>query len=360
MADRQAEFKGDFSEDVPSHLQDNVLQRIVEAAYGYTEEPEITIIDVEHLDALNIEFTGTITFEGREHSFHIRDGNNNGTEIISWNGDIEIEKEPPVNFTIAPLTYKISDAIQAGTAAELLKKWDRDCTQDDNIAPLARNYAYDRFFAPGGAAAMAHKKKAEKYGYEIVEACDAQAVRKRLVKQAISIRPSGTWPMVDPEQARATYEMWADCRTAGALSEVIEDMAERLSTSTGLSPDADEIARLGALGFRFTSRRDESAAWQAGLSGLYVLREIEGFDHETLPEDPMKVLLQRFDPALVHDTRVSPKSVCDRLLMSITSRMTRERVFELRDEDCKAFEAYGYVLEDRIAEEPSSEYSPEL
>ncbi|MEP4192212.1 MAG: hypothetical protein ABJN51_14095, partial [Sneathiella sp.] len=85
------EFAGDFDKDVPAAIQDEVLTRIVEAAWGYTEDKDISIIDVESSDVLNMEVTGTIMIDGVEHSFHIRDGNNNGTEIVAWNAELEIE-----------------------------------------------------------------------------------------------------------------------------------------------------------------------------------------------------------------------------------------------------------------------------
>ena len=70
-----------FQRDVPARLQDDVMQRICEAAWGSTVEG-VTIIDSEQRDVLNVEASGTVMVEGVERWFHIRDGNNAGTELI--------------------------------------------------------------------------------------------------------------------------------------------------------------------------------------------------------------------------------------------------------------------------------------
>ena len=55
----------------------------------FFEDSEIEIIDVQHFDEMNIEFSGTIVLEGKRHCFHVRDGDRNGTEVISWNDEAD-------------------------------------------------------------------------------------------------------------------------------------------------------------------------------------------------------------------------------------------------------------------------------
>lgn len=107
-----------FETTIPTELQEDLLQRIEECAWGFTTNPEIEITDVEKRNVLNIEYTGVVRLMGQEHRFHIRSGDAAGTEILSWNGDTEIDRDPGPVMTLAPLHRRASEAIYQGRAAE--------------------------------------------------------------------------------------------------------------------------------------------------------------------------------------------------------------------------------------------------
>lgn len=72
-----------FETTIPTELQEDLLQRIEECAWGFTTDPEIEITNVEKRNVLNIEYSGVVQFMGQEHRFHIRSGDAAGTEILS-------------------------------------------------------------------------------------------------------------------------------------------------------------------------------------------------------------------------------------------------------------------------------------
>jgi hypothetical protein len=183
------EFVGDFDKDVPEHLHEDVLQRLVEAAWEVgSQDPDISIDDVAKSNALNIEFTGTILVDGIEHSFHIRDGNNAGTEILSWNGDAAIHREDPIVTTLVPQQGIIGDAIHRGHAARLLQDWDAALDPSTgtgaSLSQLPGAAAYDAYFAPGTGASRSHHEKARAAGYEIEEMAVATRIRAELLGAA--------------------------------------------------------------------------------------------------------------------------------------------------------------------------------
>lgn len=114
-----------FDRDVPEHLREDVLQRICEAAWSGGGSGDISIIGLERLDALNMEFTGTVMIEGWEHWFHIRDGNGNGTEILGWNNDAApgIDRQPRAVPALIPAPSLVEDAIFSGKAEKFLDQW---------------------------------------------------------------------------------------------------------------------------------------------------------------------------------------------------------------------------------------------
>lgn len=96
-----------FTRDVPAEAQEEVLQRIVELAWSgeRSSGDGVEICSLDQINALNIDFNGTILIDGREHEFHIRDGNNAGTEILGWNEDGRFEldrNERPVPDLVGP------------------------------------------------------------------------------------------------------------------------------------------------------------------------------------------------------------------------------------------------------------------
>jgi hypothetical protein len=351
MSNPDQPFTKKFDTDVPAHLQDDILTRIVEAAWEHAEDPEINIIDCKMINALNIEFSGTVMIDGREHDFHMRDGNNNGTEIISWNEDTGVVHEPAPTYALVPTPGDIGDAIYRGRAREFLMGWEKDLDPHTErgriLSDLAEKRAYDGFFAPGSGAGHTHAKTAKNYGYTIEHYEDAVAARKKLLVEALCITPTGTWPRQTPQEARAVYEAWTDYRKKGEIAAVIHDTAERLSRSKDMTPNTEETARLKAMGFSFATRSEETRAWKTGLSGLYGLRDMEDFDPATLPEDPIKELMEILDPSLVHDKRVNPRRACEDLLDAVTTNMARNRIFEVSDADREKFNLYGFIFDEK-------------
>ncbi|MCE6958722.1 hypothetical protein LAZ40_06635 [Cereibacter sphaeroides] len=362
-------FEGDFDADVPAHLREDVLQRICECGYGRDhKDPDIEIIDFERHDQINIEFTGTILIEGVEHWFHIRDGDRAGTEILGWNngGSDGIHREPPVERALVPRRNAVENAIFDGRAAVFLEEWNADLDPSTErgrvLHDLPRKAAYDAHFAPGSGATRVHYETARRHGYEIGDADEARALRKRLHAATLRFRPASAWPLTDPAEARAVFERWSQIGTEAAP--LIDRVADRLSRTRFGDVCRGEQVELRALGFEFVTRGQEAIAWKAGLPGLFRLEPIEGFDPAMLPEDPIKGVLKDFfrhtgeNPGF--DARVDPAARSVELLWHAFSRMAFDRTIEFPEGFRTAFEEIGFrVVEQGLeAAEPAHEEAP--
>jgi hypothetical protein len=353
-----SELKGDFEQDIPAEMQEDVLTRIVEAAWA-NDGADASISILEHIEhnVTNIEFNGSIMIDGVEHSFHMRDGNNAGTEIVAWNEDIEIDHTPRPVLALVPDGYRIRNAGTTGAAVKLLDEWNRDLDPATEryagISKVCSDLAYDLHFDAGLAAGRTHREKAEALGYEVSDSDDAVRIRKSLLMTSFALRPLGAWPAEGRSQALETYEAWSQAKTPGSdIHNLLSRAADRLSKGTGTSPNAEEIAEMKALGFHFTDPYGEYAAWKVGLSGLYQLVDIEGFDPETLPKDPMKELVYALDPSIVEDLRVNPHHEAWRCIDAMASRMTRERSLEMRVSDAESLAVFGFQLVEIETKEP--------
>lgn len=324
-----------FASAVPSNLQEDLLQRIEECAWGFTTDPDIEITDVEKRNVLNIEYTGVVQLMGQEHRFHIRSGDAAGTEILSWNGETEIDREPGPAMILAPLHRRTSEAIYQGRAAELLRDWDEALNPNTEtgkrLSRLFAAAAYDAFFAPGTGAARSHQEAAREAGYEIQEAADATRIRRDLLFAAHPIAPLLTDQ--DPLEALRAWDAAIDASTVfGHLvmlrrAQILDDAARRGASA----PNAEGAARMREVGFAFTSPGEALRLRVRLTRALLSLDPIDGFDPATLPENPVAALFNRLDPALAPDVRVRPEVEAPKLLDAVAERMARDRSLTLPD-----------------------------
>ncbi len=324
-----------FETAIPAHLQEDLLQRIEECAWGFTTDPEIEITDVEKRNMLNIEYTGVVRLMGQEHRFHIRSGDAAGTEILSWNGETEIDREPGPAMILAPLHRRASEAIYQGRAAELLRDWDEALNPNTEtgkrLSRLFTAAAYDAFFAPGTGAARSHHEAAREAGYEIQEAADATRIRRDLLFAAHPIAPLITDQT--PLEALRSWDAALDASTViGHLvmlrrAQILDETAMRGASA----PNTEGAARMREVGFAFTSPGEALRLRVRLTRSLLSLDPIDGFDPATLPENPIAALFNRLDPALAPDVRVRPEVEAPKLLDAVAERMARDRSLTLPD-----------------------------
>lgn len=144
-------FFGDFGKDVPEDQQEDVLQRVVEAIWSEEGRYDgAVIIGMEELNVLNREAEGSIVIDGREHYFHVRDGDRAGTEILAWNSGEGLRPEPADPKALVPFQSRVSEALASGQARKFLEQWNADLTpgseRGDALHDLVSNAAYDAFF----------------------------------------------------------------------------------------------------------------------------------------------------------------------------------------------------------------------
>lgn len=322
---------GDFDKDVPEHIQSDIMERLVEAAWGMgSVGPDISIGEVERRNALNIEFTGTIEIEGVEHSFHIRDGDMAGTEILSWNEDAAIYREAPVIMTLVPQQSSVGDAIFRGQAGKLLQDWDAALNPSTEagarLSKLPGAAAYDAYFAPGTGASYTHYQAARAAGYEIEEMDAATRVRATLLGAAFSACPAS----VTGVDALTALQDWKASLAPGTAVSLVHDKVIAAIAERGASePRADDQGPLQAEGYTLRPRAAAIALRTALTRSLLSLEALEDFDPADLPENPLAVLFHRLDPALVDSTRIDPVLAGAALLDSLARRMAIEESLAL-------------------------------
>ena len=368
----EAELSGDFEKDVAAHLQDDVLQRIVEVAWGYAEDAEISIDDVDQLNALNIEITGTIEIDGQEHSFHIKDGNNNGTEVLSWNEDAAIHREPRDPLTLIPDGNAVSAAVRYERAEDFLETWEKDKAgtgeYGEALSKLPSAQAYDSFFAPGTGAAKSYQDKAAEYEYQIGYESDAFHVRKTLIGGIFKVMPvicenGSELSVANPAEVLAD---WADLKdtetdTGRAIKSAMSAMVARMADDLVLHPTAEEAGAFRVLGASLARRPAEVALRGLLWSRMISFEPIEGFDPKELPENPIAELFKVFDSEMVGSTKVNPVMEITDLTEQFVSKISRGSSDTVDQAWYDAAARVGYQLVVRSAEhEPAPTESMEM
>lgn len=171
-----------FCEAIPEKYREDILTNMSEAAHSDRyQTDQVRILNRTRHDMINVTVEGIVSYNDREYSFHLEDGNWNGTQLRGWNGlGSEWEEYVPTPLALAPRGNLISAALApGGNPAFLLKKWDLFLTRED-VNKILRDYAYDRFFQPGGVVENHYRDKVESLGLVITTKEDADQIRKRL------------------------------------------------------------------------------------------------------------------------------------------------------------------------------------
>ena len=346
-----------FSRDIPADLHDEVFEKLSEAAWG-SDIPGVRIIHSERRNVTNVEVVGSIDMgQGREFSFHLRDGDMNGTELIGWEDagtEIRIPHEDPVVTVLAPAFWRVADARGPQSAATLLAQWDADTGPGTQLSRLPAAAAYDAFFAPGAGASRPHHEKAEKAGYEIVEESVAFSRRKALIGEVLGVAPIAH--ASTPEAAKRVLLGWAEASDpesdvggrVAALREAYLSRASRIGHDKSRLPAPDETSAMADLGYSFCGRSDEARKRSALLGLLVRMEPVEGFDPRHLPKSPFRVMFNALDPSLAPDTRVIPEHEAGRLCESLIRRMAAMTEPSIPDEYHAAAARFGYrvLMED--------------
>ncbi|MBW3243479.1 hypothetical protein KUV57_12465 [Epibacterium sp. DP7N7-1] len=362
-ATKEKEFAQDFEADVPEHLQNDVLTQIVEAIWDPDRKDEdVNIFDIDEINMLNRYATGSIMIEGREHVFEIRDGNNNGTEVISWNKNTELSPPERVIQALVPQSGEIESAIRYGRALKFLEKWNSDLkpgTPSGNVLHDLLQRLGSHRYTDCGVGAQKFFAEAREHGYDILEEADAVAARRRLHLSAYTIRPD-ILSMRD-ETPRATLERWNDAlnpesECCAEVRAVFERMADRLSQTSKVTPTSEEYQDLKQLGFVFIEPGKAQFTRMELLLQTFKLEPIEDFDPDTLPENPVKELFKFLDPSLVSSTKVNPLYEASRYMHRACEALSGGTGLELPAETVAKLATVGYRAVRK--QEPDPELSP--
>lgn len=358
-----------FERDVPEHLQDDVMQRICEAAWG-AQTVGVTIIDCEKRDVLNLEASGTIIIEGVERWFHIRDGNNSGTELIGWEeSGVGIQREHAEAKTLVPFPGAVDHAIFQGRAAAFLEEWDNDLDpltgRGARLSRLPAAAAYDAFFAPGSLASRTHHETAMEAGYTIDEASEAARMRSRLISASMTFAPyrERIIESRSTEQSGSeTLRLWEEAldqgnATGARLRGLLDSVIARLAAdpSRNRFPTSEEHGSFAAEGYVLCSVATARRLREELLKPLLSLEPVDGFDPAELPENPFLELLHGLDPSLVRSTKVNPQGEGERLLDTVARRLAREPGLVVSEAEQAAAARIGFRIHKACHEAPEEE-----
>lgn len=170
---------GRFEHDVPERLREDAMIQMCEEAHSDGTHSNVTILERDRINAINVRVHGIIEIDGEEYTFQMEDGDRNGTELLDWNGDREFERHEPTRWTLQPIAHLVDDAVTAGNGAFLLAKWDAFMKRPE-IASIPDKYSYDNHFAPGLKTQTYWRDKAAEHLFEIVCEETASETRARL------------------------------------------------------------------------------------------------------------------------------------------------------------------------------------
>lgn len=169
-----------FERDVPSDRHFDIMTMLAEAAHDDDHRHDcITILDRDHLDAINVRAHGVIDIDGIEHTFTIEDGNLNGTMLLDWDGDEPFERHTPTVWALQPNDRLINEHLAKGQGKFLLLKWDA-IIANRKLGDLPQKYAYDRHFQPGLRTENHYREAAAKHGFVLVPKEVADETRAKL------------------------------------------------------------------------------------------------------------------------------------------------------------------------------------
>lgn len=171
-----------FAAAVPEHLQQEIRERMCEAAHSERAAFQgIHIINRDWLNVINVRVSGTIEIESVEHWFILESGDCAGDVLRAWDevGEKEFAPYQPTRYVLAPTENIVGEAILAGRGPFLIAKWDAIATRAD-VAKIPADYAYDRFFQPGGQIEGHYRDAAAKFGFRLVDEEHAAEIRARL------------------------------------------------------------------------------------------------------------------------------------------------------------------------------------
>lgn len=365
------ELQGDFDKDVPEEIQKNVMEMIVEAAHDPDNRADdITFIDVEQLNVTNVEATGIIEINGVEHSFHIRSGDWNGTELISWNKDTEIDRSPRTPDALVPHRNRIQEAIVRGSARRFLEDWNADLRpgseRGDQLHDLLSKRAYDRFFDPNPSA-YRYDAVASELGYDVDDASVEKKMRALLHFHITTVMPTHEF-FIGKSSIDALQEWNGALDKEGDFGKIIHDIrlaaAMRLASSlpdthTGARetyPSQSDQSELEKLSYRLVDPENAHDKRRALLLEIFRLEKIDGFDPADLPENPISALFQALDPDLVSGTKVDAlKEACDTVVRAC-DRLAWGTDLELPQSVHDRLSTFGYrVVSPELTVEPASE-----
>lgn len=354
----QAPFAGSFEDDVPAQIQQDVMERVCEAIYaelggGKNTDADITIINLHKINQLNCEAEGSIMIDGREHYFHIRDGNNAGTEILNWNSGSGIEIEERQPQILIPLGGAPQDHF---AAARLLGKWEQDLGLQSGgaseLMDIVSKRAYDIYVTGEPSAGGSYSKTIAAHGYQIGDLSDARQLRANLLAVMIDIAPLarpenaadacailGDWHAVHTDESHQV-----SAEIARLKREVAEGSIGDMSKPASLNiPNAAREA-FAAAGYAPVTHLQADIQWFKLAALSMEVEPIADFDPANLPDCPVRELFRVLDPSLVASVKVDPKQEIALRLDTTWRSMARERSITITGDMHQSCAALGFTI----------------
>lgn len=170
-----------FEQDIPEEMWEDVMLMMTEAAHCDKAHENVTILERDWYDAINVQVSGIIKINDEEYSFQLASGNRNGTELLDWNGNRTFVPHVPTRYALQPKRQLVLDAIEKENGPFLVVKWDAMLKNHRKIAEIPDKYTYDKRFQPGTLIERHYQAEAAKHHFEIVTEETAAETRKKLL-----------------------------------------------------------------------------------------------------------------------------------------------------------------------------------
>ncbi len=175
-----------FCKAIAEEDRDDILTQMAEAAHSDRHQTDaVRILNRTRHNVINVTVEGIVTYKDVEYTFHLDDGDWNGTQLRGWDGlGTDWEEYVPEPLAIEPHKELVWKALSpGGNPKHLLTIW-KIFEEREDVNKILRNYAYDRFFQPGGKIEGHYKEQFDRMRIRISTKADAEVTRRRLQEAA--------------------------------------------------------------------------------------------------------------------------------------------------------------------------------
>lgn len=242
---------------------DKVICHISESARGlHRNDDTVEILDWKNRSKEKREYSGIMRHNGVEHFFRMRETASKDRELLTWQPQPGFVRETLEVRELSPDPLKARAAI--GTAATggalwFLQAWKADfdarTERGREIVNLGRAFSAATLMQGGLEEMFYLHRKAAAYGYTVGKADEVLALKRKLVRAALRVRPiARDWEVMDAQEIRLRLREWdgifgETSQDTTGVGQILDEIADHLAPALSTIPDRVGIIRIQDLGY---------------------------------------------------------------------------------------------------------------